>query len=75
MTDSIKAFVSVYEMLYSHYPDYTPVNPDTINTWDFSECTLLHKYKNHTVEEIFGMKEFFDRLELFQNAYEVLLQV
>lgn len=62
-------------MLYSHYPDYTPVNPDTINTWDFSECKLLHKYKNHTVEEIFGMKEFFDCLELFPNAYEVLKEI
>jgi hypothetical protein len=75
VTDSIKAFVSVYDMLYSHYPDYIPVNPDTINTWDFSECKLLHKYKDHSVEEIFGMKEFFDRLELFPNAYEVLKEI
>jgi len=75
ITDSIKAFISVYSMIYSYYPDYTPINPDTINTWDFSECKLLHKYKDHSVEEIFGMKEFFDRLELFPNAYEVLKEI
>jgi len=74
--DSPKAFCKVYNHLYKNYNDFIPANPDLLNSWDFHDiCPLLYKYKNHTVEEIFGMKELFDNLELFPNAYEVLKEL
>ncbi|MDD4779035.1 MAG: HAD hydrolase-like protein [Tissierellia bacterium] len=74
--DSSKAFCTVYNFLYKNYDDFIPANSNLLNSWDFHDiCPLLYKYKNHSVEEIFGMKELFDNLELFPLAYEVLKEL
>ena len=72
LTMSTKAYCDTYNFLYKHNPLFKPADYTKNNDWNFAiECPLA---KDKT-EMIFGSTYFFDLLEPFPNAKEVLLQL
>jgi 5'(3')-deoxyribonucleotidase len=65
---SSKAIAQLYSRIYNvPLPDYQN-NTD----WNYNRiCPLLKERNEYTVEDLYGMKEFFDHLELFPYAYEI----
>ena len=72
LTMSSKCYCDTYNFLYKHNPLFKPADYTKNNDWNFAiECPLA---KDKT-EMIFGSTYFFDLLEPFPNAKEVLLQL
>ena len=65
------AFIKTCIDLYKDKPNFIyPTKLDT-ECWDYSDvCPYIENTSK--VEEIFGMKEFFNKLEPFENAIETL---
>lgn len=69
LTMSSKTYCSVYNFLYKYNPLFKPADYTKNTDWNFAkECPLA---KDKT-EAIFGSTYFFDFLELFPNAINVL---
>lgn len=68
IVNSSKSIVQLYSKIFN-----VPIPNYEKNTeWNYSKiCPLLHTTNKYTVEDLFGMKEFFDNLELFPYAYEI----
>jgi len=75
LVQTTSAFCSVYSQIYKNHPDYKTPNYKAVNKWDFGdELPLLKGVKE--VEEIFGMKELFNNLELINhNTYDILKEL
>lgn len=72
LVNSSKRFYELYRQIYEYDPYFKSAKYEDNLEWNYSTiCPLLALYNEYTVEDLFGMKEFFDGLELFQNAYEV----
>ncbi|MDV3425792.1 MAG: HAD hydrolase-like protein [Bacillota bacterium] len=68
ITDSIKAYCNVYNKTYNEKTGYKRADYNLVERYDLKdECGLV----NHQ-EEIFSTKNYFQELEFFPGAYEVL---
>ncbi len=71
IVDSVKSFCYCYNQKYKYKQEFIPADWTKVNKWDFiDQCPLLD-----SVEEIFDSKQFFNRLEFFPNAKEVLYEL
>lgn len=71
LVNSQKAVCEVYNRMFKDHPDFTPADWTKIKTWSFrDQCTLLND--EFTVTDIFGMKEFFNVVEFYDGAKEIL---
>jgi len=72
LVQSSKSICELYSRIFNvPVPDY-----ENNTEWNYSKiCSLLHTTNRYTVEDLFGMKEFFDQLEFFPHAYEVMKEL
>ena len=69
--NSSKAFVDLYNLLpkYNQHPDFKLADWTKSNDWNFKDVAPLSV---HETETLFGNPIFFDLLEFYPNALEVL---
>jgi len=76
LVQSSKRFCELYSEIYSDDLDFIKPNYRLNDKWGFEiECPLLKKRNKYTVEDLFGMKEFFKGLELQHDAYDVVREL
>ena len=72
LTQSSKAYCQCYNDLFQNNPNFIPADYTKNNDWNFSEVAPLMK---DNTELIFSHPLFFDNLEFFPNALEVLQEL
>jgi len=79
IANSEKAFCDVYNMLYKDKEGFVAADWKKVSNWSFIEqCPLIHQLHENPVQEgkrIFGTDEFFNALELYDNAFDVLTRL
>lgn len=72
ITQSTKAFCSLYNDIYKYHKDFKQANWEKVNKWDFTdECPLCEN-----VELMFADKRFFNRLNFIdKNMKETLFNL
>jgi 5'(3')-deoxyribonucleotidase len=76
LVQSSKRFCELYSKIYKNDTEFIKPNYRVNDLWNFGEqCPLLNKRNKHTVEDLFGMKEFFNGLKLQPNAYDVIKEL
>jgi len=68
--DTIKAICTLYNEDFQYYSDYHYVNAEDIKSWDFDELNCANR---DYINIYFNQKRFFDKLDFFKNAKDVLL--
>lgn len=76
---SDKAFARIYNDNYKDHPEFTPADWTKQWDWNYSRmCPLLLKYaENHqeTMRSYYSSKEFFEYLEFFPDALDVVTKL
>ena len=71
ITSSVQSFCYCYNQKYKYKHGFKKADWTKVRKWSFTdECPLLD-----SVEEIFDSKQFFNRLEFFPNAKEVIYEL
>ena len=74
IANSQEAFCKVYNELFKNHKGFTPADWTKIERWDMKDqCTLLTDDVN--TKTLFSMKAFFDVVELYDGAKEVLDEI
>lgn len=69
VVDTNSAFCDYYNDHYRHIKGFKPADPNRLAEWNYTDiCPLA----TEDVQNIFGTRGLFNRLELFPNAYEAL---
>ena len=72
ISDTNYAFCQYYNDHYRYVKGFKPADSNKLTEWNFTDiCPLAVD----DVQNIFGKKELFDRLEFFPNAYETLKEL
>ena len=73
LMDSVTAFTNIYSDRYMYDKDFKIPKPCMVTDWNMcSQCPLL---KEGELEDIFADPKFFEYLQPFPNAIEVLLKL
>lgn len=79
IANSEQAFCDVYNDWYKSYEGFSPSKGEDVIDWSFKySCPLIHKYHEDyraEVMNIFGSKEFFDNLRMYDDALEVMMKL
>ena len=69
LLNSVKAITEMYDEDFQYYPDYKKIPWEKVVSWSFKELSLLPK--GH-IEFYFNQKRFFDKVEMYPDAKEVI---
>lgn len=63
--NSIEAITTLYNDDFQAYPDFHPIMPEDIHTWNFEECKCAN---SDTFNMYFNTPRFFDNLKFMDQA-------
>ena len=69
LLNSVKAITEMYDEDFQYYPDYKKIPWEKVVSWSFKELSLLPK--GH-IEFYFNQKRFFDKVEMYPDAKEII---
>lgn len=69
LLNSVKAITEMYDEDFQYYPDYKKIPWEKVVSWSFKELSLFPK--GH-IEFYFNQKRFFDKVEMYPDAKEVI---
>ena len=69
LLNSVKAITEMYDEDFQYYPDYKKIPWEKVVSWSFEELSLLPK---EHIEFYFNQKRFFDKVEMYPDAKEVI---
>lgn len=69
LLNSVKAITEMYDEDFQYYSDYKKIPWEKVVSWSFKELSLLPK--GH-IEFYFNQKRFFDKVEMYPDAKEVI---
>jgi 5'(3')-deoxyribonucleotidase len=72
IVDSIKAYCDVYNTMFNRFEGFAKADPTLVNRWDLIDQCPLAK---GMCEDIFSSPMFFQKLEMFPGANDVLLDL
>lgn len=76
IVNSDKAICSIYNDTYKDYDGFEPADWRKHRNWAYKHiCPLIHEHEEYPVQVVkdyFGSQEFFDRLEFYEDAKEVI---
>ncbi|MCH4886539.1 hypothetical protein EZV73_03115 [Acidaminobacter sp. JC074] len=76
IVNSDKSFCRIYNTHYKDYENFVPADWTKHSNWAYKNiCPLIHEHEEHpikTIQDYYGSKEFFDHLEFYDHAYDVL---
>jgi 5'(3')-deoxyribonucleotidase len=79
IVNSDKAICKIYNEQYKDDPLFTPAKWQEHRNWSYKyTCPLIHHYHDNPVQVIqdyYGSKDFFDSLEFYDNAKEVITEL
>lgn len=74
ITQSVKAYYNTYKQLFQNHVSFKEYDYTTNNKWNLEDiCPNL--MGENQVEKIFSMPNFFDNLELFEDAEVVIKEL
>lgn len=65
ISNSIEAITTLYNDDFQAYPDFHPIMPEDIHTWNFEECKCAN---SDTFNMYFNTPRFFDNLKFMDRA-------
>ncbi|MCT4631802.1 MAG: HAD hydrolase-like protein [Firmicutes bacterium] len=79
IANSEQAFCEVYNERYENYEGFVPAKGEDVIDWSFKySCPLIHKHNEDyrsEVMDIFGSAKFFEKLEFYNNAKEIMIKL
>ena len=79
IVNSDKAICAIYNEAYCHYPDFKPAEWQKHQDWAYTQiCPLIHEHEDNPVQVVkdyFGSQAFFDHLEFYDDAKEVIAKL
>lgn len=76
IVNSDKSICKIYNDTYKDYDGFVPAEWSKHRSWAYTYiCPLIHEHEDHPVQVIknyFGKKEFFDNLEFYPDAKEII---
>ncbi len=76
IVNSDKSICRIYNTHYNHYDGFMSADWRKHSNWAYKNiCPLIHVHEEdpiQTIQDFYGSKEFFDHLEFYDDAYEVI---